>query len=542
MTGRARGPLRDLALVLLSAALYTAAHPPFGLWPLAFACLVPWAVAIEGASPLRAGWLTFLFGVPAFVGGLWWLAAVGVGGAFGLLFLAPVLSSLFWVLPGTAVALWRSRLRVPLPAALAIAWAANDTIRTFLFGGFPWLFLAHPIAECPVLVRTAALGGAPLVGAIVAAVNGVLAEAGMRAARFPLAPPRRALLRSATAVSAALVAALVWGVATRRAEFPPGPVIGGVQGNVALLDKEGRKPASEREDQHVGLLLDAHGADGGNGADLLGWAETMAPRSLGSEPDALARACAVARSLATPLLLGSDAGGVADRPPFHREWNSVFLIGPDGAPRQRYDKRRLVWPTEEVPLRGAFPVFTRLVKEGAGWVPNLSRGERSALFRIPGARGKPDWDAGALICYEIVFSDLARKLRNGGAAVILNPTNEAWFPGSSEFAQIWQAAVFRAVETRTSVVRIANSGWSGLIDPNGEARLRLGEGAGGPEGTTIRVAVPLDDRGTPYLALGEWFGDGAIGLGILLVALALQRRAPCVTAPPPPTGSRPTAA
>ncbi|MCI0342746.1 MAG: apolipoprotein N-acyltransferase [Planctomycetales bacterium] len=533
MSPRSRKLLREIALVLLSGALYTAAHPPFGLWPMAFLCLVPWAVAIEGASPLRAGFLTFLFGIPAFVGGLWWIAAVGIGGFFGLLFLAPVLSSLFWTLPGACVALWRSRMRLPLPAALAVSWAANDTIRTFLFGGFPWLFLAHPIAECPVLVRTAALGGAPLVGALVAAVNGVLAEAVLRAARSPLAPPPRALARSAAAVGAALLGSVVWGVASRRAEFPPGPTIGGVQGNVALLDKEGRKPASEREDQHVRLLLDS----AGGGADLVGWAETMAPRSLGCEPDALSRMCAVARTLGeggTPLLLGSDAGGVVERPPRRREWNSVFLIGPDGAPRQRYDKRRLVWPTEEVPLRGPFPVLERLVKEGAGWVPNLSRGERTALFRIPGARGKPDWDAGVLICYEIVFSDLARELRNAGATVILNPTNEAWFPGSSEFAQIWEAAVFRAVETRTSVVRIANSGWSGLIDPNGEARVMVGEDAGGPGGTTMRVTVPLDDRGTPYLALGEWFGNGAIGLGLLLVVWALRR---IVTNGPRPPGA-----
>jgi apolipoprotein N-acyltransferase len=63
--------------------------------------------------------------------------------------------------------------------------------------------------------------------------------------------------------------------------------------------------------------------------------------------------------------------------------------------------------------------------------------------------------------------------------VLVNLTNDAWFGKSSAAYQHFSMAVFRAVENRRSLVRSANTGISGFVDPAGRilARTALFEDA-----------------------------------------------------------------
>jgi apolipoprotein N-acyltransferase len=54
------------------------------------------------------------------------------------------------------------------------------------------------------------------------------------------------------------------------------------------------------------------------------------------------------------------------------------------------------------------------------------------------------------------------------AELLVSITNDAWFGTTSAPFQHFSMAIFRAVETRLYLVRAANTGISGIIDPTGK--------------------------------------------------------------------------
>ena len=91
-------------------------------------------------------------------------------------------------------------------------------------------------------------------------------------------------------------------------------------------------------------------------------------------------------------------------------------------------------------------------------------------------------------------------------------TDEGWyvaFPG--ELRQHLAMATFRAIETRATVVRAANTGISCFIDPAGRVYARLEPWERG----ALSSQVILCDAVTPYTRHGDWFA-----IACLMVALA----------------------
>ena len=73
-----------------------------------------------------------------------------------------------------------------------------------------------------------------------------------------------------------------------------------------------------------------------------------------------------------------------------------------------------------------------------------------------------------LICFEVIFPELARNQTKAGAALLINLTNDAWFGMTSAPYQHLSMSVFRAVENRRLLIRAANTGISAFISPCGE--------------------------------------------------------------------------
>jgi apolipoprotein N-acyltransferase len=72
----------------------------------------------------------------------------------------------------------------------------------------------------------------------------------------------------------------------------------------------------------------------------------------------------------------------------------------------------------------------------------------------------------ALVCYEAIFPGafLDRAL---ASEWIVNVTNDAWFGATAGPHQHFHIARARAIETGLPLVRVANTGLSGVVDPYG---------------------------------------------------------------------------
>jgi apolipoprotein N-acyltransferase len=71
------------------------------------------------------------------------------------------------------------------------------------------------------------------------------------------------------------------------------------------------------------------------------------------------------------------------------------------------------------------------------------------------------------VCYEELFFELQRGLRNAGARVQAVITNDAWFGTTFFQAYPGQHGSSAAIENRSSFVRVANTGISMFVDPLG---------------------------------------------------------------------------
>ena len=103
--------------------------------------------------------------------------------------------------------------------------------------------------------------------------------------------------------------------------------------------------------------------------------------------------------------------------------------------------------------------------------------------------------------------------------LLINLSNDGWYPGSSELEMHLAIGVFRTIEHRVPLARAVNTGFTALIDGNGEIRARLPKNVE----DQLVVQVPLDDRTTWYSRWGDWLGVSCLAVTIGWIPMGLVR-------------------
>jgi apolipoprotein N-acyltransferase len=101
------------------------------------------------------------------------------------------------------------------------------------------------------------------------------------------------------------------------------------------------------------------------------------------------------------------------------------------------------------------------------------------------------------------------------ASLLVNLTNDAWYGRSSAPYQHFSMSVFRAVESRRSLIRAANTGISGFIDPSG----KVIESTQIFKDAVITQKVPILKVETLYSRFGDIFAMACLGLSVFIIIL-----------------------
>ncbi len=140
-------------------------------------------------------------------------------------------------------------------------------------------------------------------------------------------------------------------------------------------------------------------------------------------------------------------------------FNRISAIDRKGNIMAHYDKQKLVPFGEYIPPRNLFPFLTKKLTKG---MVDLTKGSGYNLIEVGGIVFAP------IICFESVFaSQVMDKQKVKKADAILQISNDVWFGNSNGAYQHLAFSKFLAVIYKTPLIRIANSGISGVYDEYG---------------------------------------------------------------------------
>ena len=326
-------------------------------------------------------------------------------------------------------------------------WVATEWLRGWVGGGFPWALLGTSQATVTPVIQLASVTGVFGVSALVALVSAAAAVVALTS------QARQRWAAVSVFALVALVTALgAWRVAGASL-VTRGPVlkVGLLQGNVEQDQKWNPEYRQEILDRYLRLSRQVIAV----GARLVVWPEASTPFFFEAESVYAAPIRELARSTRTPMLIGTDqferdAAG-------DRIYNSAVMLGEDGSSRGTYRKMQLVPFGEYVPLKQLLFFVGPLVEKVSDFRP----GTEPVVLEAGGVR------TGVAICYEVVYPWITREFAARGAELLTTITNDAWFGRSSAPYQHFEQASVRAVEQGRYLVRAANTGISGVVDPYG---------------------------------------------------------------------------
>ncbi len=174
-------------------------------------------------------------------------------------------------------------------------------------------------------------------------------------------------------------------------------------------------------------------------------------------------------------------------------YNSAILI--EGDKRGIHHKSKLVVGVEKMPYPRLMKALDFLIIDLGGTTGQMGTDPYRKVFRSD--RGIT---SAVAICYESVYGAYVSEFAARGAQLLLVVTNDGWWHDTPGYRQHFSFARLRAIETRRSIARSANTGISGFIDPRGE----VGSTLGWDERGTLTAALPLNVRITCYTRYGDF--------------------------------------
>lgn len=481
----------------------TLALPPFSWTSCLFIAIPLWLYLLEIQPTKRlAFWIGWWFGFGYFTSNIYWIAF-----SFGV-----DLKSFAWLIPFTVFGLpsccgfylalvGLGAHSLPFKGlskvlCVAVLWGIAEGLRGVLWTGFPWNLLSYSIMDYPSCLQAASLLGAYGLSMLTFLACSFLF--------FVFLPGLQTLERYGSVLGLVLMVGSFtgWGYSRMKNSSPAfveGIYLRLVQPNISQKEKWQR----HRSDEHFDKLIALSTMARARMPTHIIWPESAAPYFYEQDPVHRARVADAAPQhgailLGAPRLYRSGSE--------YKIWNSFLAIRDTGEIEATYDKSHLVPFGEYIPLRKFIPKTVKKITAGG---VDFTPGTGVQTVKL---RDLPPFSP--LICYEGIFPGQVVNPALIRPQWLLNLTNDAWFGPTSGPYQHLAITRMRAIEEGLPLIRVANTGISGVIDAYGRVLSQLNLNETG----ILDTALPQALEGTIYALYGNWM---AVVLGIILIAFSI---------------------
>lgn len=195
--------------------------------------------------------------------------------------------------------------------------------------------------------------------------------------------------------------------------------------------------------------------------------------------------------------------------------NSALMT--DGSGRHEiFHKNKLVVAVEKTP----YPAVFCRVDDMLGGVMGRCIGQDSiSVLHCVDPRNGESIPVGCAICYESVYGEYYTGYVRKGAKVMAIITNDAWWGNTPGYRQHLRYASLRAIETRRSIARCANTGISAMIDQKGV----IHDPSKWWEKDVVKGTLNMNDELTFFVRFGDVTGRVCTFVFWLLAAALVVR-------------------
>ena len=195
-----------------------------------------------------------------------------------------------------------------------------------------------------------------------------------------------------------------------------------------------------------------------------------------------------------PLTATARKFSDADR--YYDSYNTALFIAHNGS-IQKYHKSKLTPGVEIMPYIKYIPFIEKFALDLGGTVGSLGVNPDQTPFMI-----RNNLKIAPVICYESVYGEFLNRFIQNGANAIFVITNDGWWGNTAGHRQHLLFSVLRAIETRRSIARSANTGISCFINQRGDISQRTSYWVP----ASIREKINANTGLTFYVRYGDYLG------------------------------------
>ena len=199
---------------------------------------------------------------------------------------------------------------------------------------------------------------------------------------------------------------------------------------------------------------------------------------------------------------------------WYNDYNSAFMVNAKDS-TLFYHKSKLVVGVENFPYQSVLkPILGDVMIDLGGTVAMKTVQDHRGVFEQLGGQ-----QVGPIICYESVYGEFVSDYVNNGADFLAIITNDAWWDDTQGHQQHLSYAKLRAIETRRSIARSANTGISAFINQKGQIEQTLAY----EEQGALRGIVNLNDKITFYTKHGNYLARIAQFMALFIFLFAVTK-------------------